>query len=354
MDDMSDCEDFVSLKTLRRCSVDDGGDGYQFKATTVISVQNVKSLLAQNKQLSRSMECCTDPDNRFEVKLWFGLSEDDWANGNADYRNSLAAEFVVIKGNIRVGMCRIMIYDDSLEKIYSNALAADGCFSTEQVFGFLPYRHWYSLENVGEVNWTVTCELWYDPILQIYEVTAETEVDQLTKDMLSLLENQTDADVKFFVESDGRTEEMKAHKSILVARSAYFQKLFESGMKEAVSKEIEIKESPALFAEVLKFVYTGQPPKDLRKIAMELLPVADRFGLDKLKEICASALQQEISIESVIDIMLLADTLHLPALLRYCIPFFQAHVKNLQSGSHWSKLDDRPHLLKKLLVYCCE
>ena len=358
MDDMSDCEDYVSVKTLRRCSEDDGGDGYQFKVATVMSVENVKHHLAEKKQLkSRSLECWEDPEpTRFQVKLSFGRDEED-EEFNDDNKNYLSAEFVVDRGHIRVGMCRINIFDDNLERICSDAIADDGIFVTEGVCGFMANHRLYSLENVGEVNWTVTCELWYDPVLHICcdsDPETETEVEKLSMDMHSLLENKTHADVKFFVERDGIVVEMKAHKLILVTRSAYFQKLFHSGMKESVSKVIKIEESPALFSKVLKFIYTGQPPKGLRNFAMELLPVADRFGLDKLKEMCASALKQEISKDSVIDILLLADTLHLPALLRYCIPFFQAHVKNLESGIHWIKLDDHPHLLKKLLVYCCE
>lgn len=344
-----DYSDYVSAKTHRRCSEDDGGDGFKFKVAHVMTVvDNAASLLAEKKVLrSRALTCPDDPEStRFEVQLQFGCEEE----------NFLSAFFVPLNGYIRTGMTRFIIYDDNFKKICSDAFAHESIIDPISEFGFFSL---HSLINVGEMNWTVMCELHYDPVLYMpldsdqWRERERTE-NKLSTDMHSLLKDQTDADVKFCVENEGHVTEIKAHKPILIARSAYFQNLFKSGMKESVSKEIKIEESPVLFNELLRFVYSGQPPENLRKIAIELLPLADRYGLDELKELCASALQQEVTEDNVIDILLLAETLHLPELVRYCAPLFQSYAKTLESGSHWSKLDNHPHLLKKLLVYCCE
>ena len=220
--------------------------------------------------------------------------------------------------------------------------------------------------EIDMVNWMIMCELHYEPC-SLPKLEPEKGMSKFSRDMLSLLEDPKDADVKFLFEDEGRVEEIKAHKHLLVARSTYFRSLFDSGMRECVDKEIRIEESPALFKEVLKFIYTGQPPERLGEIpscsscqldyrdhstlSMELLPLADKYGLDELKALCVLALQRHVCADNVIEILLLAETLHLPALLRYCIPCFQEYVDQLKSDPDWTKLRQNPDLLMKIIEY---
>ena len=115
----------------------------------------------------------------------------------------------------------------------------------------------------------------------------------LPKRMLKLLEDPEGADVEFIVGN----ETFKAHKVVLVARSAYFRKMFQ-WMRENVpialrsgSKEIYVDDTdPGLFKEVLTFIYSGWAPKKISSIAMQLLPLADRYDLDELKFMCESVI----------------------------------------------------------------
>ena len=67
--------------------------------------------------------------------------------------------------------------------------------------------------------------------------------------------------------------------------------MFQSGMQESSSKGIRIDDiAPAVFKELLKFVYSGLAPNDVLDIGVKLLPVADRYGLDVLKNMCESAI----------------------------------------------------------------
>ena len=187
-----------------------------------------------------------------------------------------------------------------------------------------------------------------------FEDVGESKMSRFSADMLSLLDRPEGADVTFSVESGGHVEQIKAHKTILVVRSAYFRALFDSRLKESLAGEIRIKEAPALFREALKFIYSGLPPKNIDEIALSLLPLADKYGLDELRKSCVKAIRQSVSEENVIDVILLAENLRLPALLRYCVPVFRAHAETLEKGSHWGKLKRNPDLLAKLLVFCCK
>lgn len=110
---------------------------------------------------------------------------------------------------------------------------------------------------------------------------------QLGTDLESLLSSGHSADVWIKVGS----EEIPAHKLILCARVPYFRKMFDSGMKEAVNNKVEIPDTdPALFKQLLKFIYTGKVEPNLKDSAFALLQLADFYDIQDLKNICEAAL----------------------------------------------------------------
>ena len=77
----------------------------------------------------------------------------------------------------------------------------------------------------------------------------------LTAGLIQLWQTRVEANV--IVRIDCR--EIPCHKAVLMAASPYFQALFTSGMKEAISGEIEFKEMTVeTFELVLEFIYTGK------------------------------------------------------------------------------------------------
>jgi len=141
-----------------------------------------------------------------------------------------------------------------------------------------------------------------------------------------------------------------AHKDILTTRSRYFRSLFDSGMKESQTNEIPIAEvEPNLFQELLDFVYSGLPPKDLPAIAQSLLPLADRFGLLVLKKMCVTALVSTISLKNVIATLLLADTHSCPDLTKKCLDMMVGNIYTLKTTEDFKELEKNPEVLAMAL-----
>jgi len=75
-----------------------------------------------------------------------------------------------------------------------------------------------------------------------------------------------------------------AHRSLLSARSPVFSAMFSSGMKEAETGQVCIKDvDPDTFKQFLKFLYTGmfQPSSMDSDLVFE---VADRYQVETLME----------------------------------------------------------------------
>ena len=124
-------------------------------------------------------------------------------------------------------------------------------------------------------------------------------------------------------------------------------------MQESSSKEIRVGDiAPAVFKELLKFVYSGLAPQNVLNIGMKLLPVADRYGLDVLKSMCESAIGSRLTVDNIIEVLLLADRHHCPKLTERCIPLFKANVSSLKRSESWGKLKANPDLVVSLLERC--
>jgi len=90
-----------------------------------------------------------------------------------------------------------------------------------------------------------------------------------------------------------------AHRSLLSARSPGFASLFASGMKEAVSGQLHIKDvDPTTFQHFLKFLYMGMvDPSSLNR---NLFTVAERYRVDTLMELCRPSFQA-VDMERIIN-----------------------------------------------------
>ena len=154
----------------------------------------------------------------------------------------------------------------------------------------------------------------------------------MNREMLQLYEEAKYPDVSLTVGD----QTFPAHKAILTARSEYFRTLFQSGMKEAQSNQVTIEDAdPAMFKELLKFLYSGIYPVNLLEISLPLLSLADRFGLGALKEACESTIARYVHIDNVARILCHAHSLSCANLVQSCL----AEIK--RNPSYWKKMDLR-------------
>jgi len=173
----------------------------------------------------------------------------------------------------------------------------------------------------------------------------------LSEDLLQWFELGEDTDVSIRVGD----ESFHAHKSILAARSVYFRSLFRSGMAETISNEIKIEDAdPRAFKELLRFLYSGLLPNDLGAIAMSLLPLADRFGALALKELCVTAVEKAVKVETVIDAFSLAQSHSCPSLNEKCLAFIKANRQTLKTTESWKRLKSDHQLAVVVLDALCD
>jgi len=96
---------------------------------------------------------------------------------------------------------------------------------------------------------------------------------------------------------------VRGHK-IFLTRIPYFQTMFEVKMKEAKTHIITLEKVPyESFLLMLQFIYTDECDIPLER-AMELFELANRFGIERLKAMCARTIMTNLRIDNAANILL--------------------------------------------------
>ena len=152
----------------------------------------------------------------------------------------------------------------------------------------------------------------------------------LSEDLMLLVDNKDLADVVFQVED----KQIFAYKSILIARSSYFSRLFSSGMKESYpSRDEHVTTIPIqdasydAFRALIVYLITDKVSVDVNdwKMVCQLLILSDRYEVVRLKSYCETTLARQIRVENVVEILCLSDTHSIPLLKEQAITFICKH-----------------------------
>ena len=118
---------------------------------------------------------------------------------------------------------------------------------------------------------------------------------------------------------DQEAEIIPCHRVVLAARCAYFRRALLSGMREAIERRFDVRDtsSPALFRSFLRFIYCGRLDDDQLGAddLSELLLLADRYEMDAMKEVCEWRLAGCVDADTVLGLLSMADHFNL-AILR--------------------------------------
>ncbi|XP_010321433.1 BTB/POZ and MATH domain-containing protein 3 isoform X2 [Solanum lycopersicum] len=144
-----------------------------------------------------------------------------------------------------------------------------------------------------------------------------------------LLDAELGCDIVFRVGE----EAFKGHKLILAARSPVFRAQFFGLIGNPKTDEVEIEDiEPSVFKAMLQYIYSDELP-DLIEITgststctstivtQHLLAAADRFGVDRLKELCEAKLCEEVNVDTVATTLSLAEQHRCPQLKAICLKF---------------------------------
>ncbi|XP_041991116.1 BTB/POZ and MATH domain-containing protein 4-like isoform X2 [Salvia splendens] len=149
-------------------------------------------------------------------------------------------------------------------------------------------------------------------------------------DIGMLLENMEGSDIIFNVSG----EKFHAHKLVLSARSPKFRSELLEGV-DIEAEEVMVPDmEPKVFKALLHFIYLDTLAEDeliassscsthlvADTLTAKLLAAADRYDLERLKRICESHLCKDISVDSVAQVLSLADCYHAAELKDVCLKF---------------------------------
>ncbi|KAJ1700479.1 hypothetical protein LUZ63_000258 [Rhynchospora breviuscula] len=158
----------------------------------------------------------------------------------------------------------------------------------------------------------------------------------INENFAELLESKEMADITF--EMDGQL--FTAHKLVLYARSPVFKAEFSGRMAESKMKTIKIKDiQPVTFKAMLYFIYSDSLPdmsdKDIPIVTQvqHLYKAADIYLLDGLKAICEEMFIRNISVDTVISSLALAEEHGCHELKDICLNF-ASMPKHQEVGNH--------------------
>ena len=112
--------------------------------------------------------------------------------------------------------------------------------------------------------------------------------------------------------SDG--VEIPVHRYILAGFSSVLKTIFEIKTETRRNTMNIMDIDGETMTEILRFIYTREV-NNIKQLAPKLLYGADKYELDNLKKLCASAMIENLSVENALEYFLLADQYNLKALL---------------------------------------
>lgn len=158
-----------------------------------------------------------------------------------------------------------------------------------------------------------------------YQISNGLQPDGLVKDIGNLLKNQDNSDVT--LEVDGQF--FHAHKLVLAARSSVFKAELFGPMVEAKKECIKIEDmNSEVFRVLLHYIYTDCVEAVDTNLTQHLLEAADRYALDALRIICEEILCENLTLDTVLSSLALADQHNCDKLLDACLDF-AASLNNL-------------------------
>ena len=154
----------------------------------------------------------------------------------------------------------------------------------------------------------------------------EIQLHRPGHDLQRLLEDARHKDRYTDVTIATEGKEFKAHKVVLATQSPFFETRLEQRWTKEGGSRIDMQDVPAVTMDtILTYMYTGKV-ENIDEVACELLPKAEEYQLEGLKVNCEEALSKSLTAETVIDILLMADTHNAGNLKQSCLAFLTGHI----------------------------
>uniref|UniRef100_A0A0R3S6M2 BTB domain-containing protein n=1 Tax=Elaeophora elaphi TaxID=1147741 RepID=A0A0R3S6M2_9BILA len=162
------------------------------------------------------------------------------------------------------------------------------------------------------------------------------------RDLGQLLDSGDFSDFTLHV---GRSS-FKCHKAILSARSPFFQAMFrDQNNQESLSGEVNLEDvTSETMACVLEYIYKDSCSESSKR-TLEILAAADRFCLDRLKNLCQEALVKDLSPNNFCERLRAADMYNASLLKWKILNMLQKHRNYIVDNKDWVALENEcPYL----------
>ena len=157
----------------------------------------------------------------------------------------------------------------------------------------------------------------------------------LMNDIKRLLSTGQDSDVSI-VANDGQV--FPAHMLILSSRSPVFAAMFEHNMKEKQQQRVNIEDlSSDAVKSLLQFVYTDKV-SNINKMALELLPAANKYDISRLKTLCEETVLSNLQVDNAADIFCLAHLYNADQLRSTAKKYIVRRIYDVKKTGGWQKL----------------
>lgn len=199
------------------------------------------------------------------------------------------------------------------------------------------------IKNLPSNKLTIHCVIYILTDKAIHNLSFNVPKCDLANDLENLFDSKELSDV-IIKTSDGH--ELRAHKNILsgmlniektlccmdllieilsplLARSPVFAAMFKHPMLENQENIVAIDDfKHDVVAEMLRFIYTGYAPK-LPEMSEDLLAAADKYAIERLKQMCGGYLSDNLSVRTAPGVLKLTDLYNMPKLKMRSIQFIE-------------------------------
>ena len=204
-------------------------------------------------------------------------------------------------------------------------------------------------------NSTITVKLTLFILREVPMV--DTPPSDFVTDMKSLLSSREELnDITLFVGPD--KEVVKANKLFLMARSPVFRAMFQVGMKEQETNQVQIPDiSPDACREMLTYMLSDKAPNIL-DMAEDVWHAAHKYELTNLQAQCENTLLNQLKVENAAHILSFADKFCGPGVLRDCAMAFitkDRHIcSQVKKSDAWSEIECQFDLRYEVLCQLLE
>lgn len=166
--------------------------------------------------------------------------------------------------------------------------------------------------------------------------------NKLAIDMSTIFESGKFADCT--INCEGR--EFHCHKNILSARSTVFDAMFSHDMEENKRGKVDIIDLDAdTVYDMIAYIYSEKVP-DLSTKAAYLLSAAEKYDLQELKTMCEIALCENIALDNVVELLILADLHSASSVRSLALKFIVDNSREVTAQPGWrDKLRNNPDLM---------